>query len=172
MSRHVEKSLLEIDFASLTRGPFTPSPAASEDQVLYYLMLVRFSDGNERGGYGDVSGRQVETGSMPLYRPDELARARAALDLIFLGHFNRSEPGIFEPLRGTLLGNRDHYMHLADLNAYLRADDALTNLYARPDEWSRKAILNVANSGKFSSDRTITEYAAEIWNAKPCPVQE
>ena len=48
MSRNVEKSLLEIDFASLTRGPFTPSPAAWEDQVLYFLMLDRFSNGNEK----------------------------------------------------------------------------------------------------------------------------
>ena len=48
MSRNIEKSLLDIDFASLTRGPFTPSPAAWEDQVLYFLMLDRFSDGNER----------------------------------------------------------------------------------------------------------------------------
>lgn len=61
MSRGVEKSLLEIDFASLTRGPFTPSPAAWEDQVLYFLMLDRFSDGNEQGGYADASGRIVES---------------------------------------------------------------------------------------------------------------
>jgi starch phosphorylase len=92
--------------------------------------------------------------------------------LIFTDHFSRNEPGIFEPLRATLLANGDHYMHLADLNAYLQADGALANLYANPDDWSRKAILNVANSGRFSSDRTIAEYAAEIWNVKPCPVQE
>ena len=67
MYRNVEKSLLEIDFASLTRGPFTPSPAAWEDQVLYFLMLDRFSDGNEKGGYADVAGRPVKTGATPLY---------------------------------------------------------------------------------------------------------
>ena len=67
MSRNVEKSLLEIDFASLTRSPFTPSPAAWEDQVLYFLMLDRFSDGNEKGGHADVSGRPVCTGATPLY---------------------------------------------------------------------------------------------------------
>ncbi len=71
MSRGVEKSLLEIDFAALTRGPFTPSPAAWEDQVLYFLMLDRFSDGNERGGYADASGQPVEKGNTPLYRPDD-----------------------------------------------------------------------------------------------------
>ena len=70
MSRDVEKSLLDIDFAAPTRRSFTPSPAAWEDQVLYFLMLDRFSDGNENGGYGDAAGRPVETGATPLYRPD------------------------------------------------------------------------------------------------------
>jgi starch phosphorylase len=61
-------------------------------------------------------------------------------------------------------------MHLADLKAYLDADQRLRDLYADPDAWARKAILNVAASGKFSSDRTIAEYAADIWKAAPCPV--
>ena len=73
-SRNVEKSLLDIDFAALTRGPFTPSPAAWEDQVLYFLMLDRFSDGNENGGYADAAGRPVETGTTPLYRPEDEGR--------------------------------------------------------------------------------------------------
>ena len=64
----------------------------------------------------------------------------------------------------------DHYMHLADLKSYLEADERLCYLYAKPDEWARKAILNVASSGKFSSDRTIAEYANEIWNVQACPV--
>ena len=71
MSRNIERSLQEIDFAALTRGPFTPSPAAWEDLVLYFLMLDRFSDGNERGGYADGSGQPVEKGDTPLYRPDD-----------------------------------------------------------------------------------------------------
>ncbi len=95
---------------------------------------------------------------------------RAALDLIFSDHFSRHEPGVFAPLRDTLLTHGDHYMHLADLAAYLEADRRLLELYADPEGWARKAILNVASSGKFSSDRTIAEYAANIWNAKPCPV--
>jgi starch phosphorylase len=61
-------------------------------------------------------------------------------------------------------------MHLADLKSYLVADQKLCDLYADPASWSGKAILNVAGSGKFSSDRTIAEYAAEIWDAKACPV--
>jgi starch phosphorylase len=95
---------------------------------------------------------------------------RAALDLIFSDHFSRNEPGVFESLRDVLLTRGDHYMHLADLKSYLDADQRLTDLYARGDEWARQAILNIAGSGKFSSDRTIAQYASEIWNAKACPV--
>src|SRR5262249_24981277 len=94
----------------------------------------------------------------------------AALDLIFSDYFNRHEPGIFAPLRDALLTQGDHYMHLADLKSYLQAYQQLSELYADPAAWSRKAILNVASSGKFSSDRTIAEYASEIWNAKACAV--
>ena len=62
-------------------------------------------------------------------------------------------------------------MHLADLTSYLHADGTLCELYGRPDEWTHKVILNIAGSGKFSSDRTIREYANDIWRAKPCPVR-
>jgi len=61
-------------------------------------------------------------------------------------------------------------MHLADLKSYLNADRRLAELYSSSDAWAKKAILNVARSGKFSSDRTIAEYARDIWTAEPCPV--
>ncbi len=77
---------------------------------------------------------------------------------------------IYTPLIDTLLTNGDHYMHLADLTSYLAADERVRQLYANPDEWARKAILNIAGSGKFSSDRTIAEYAQGIWRTPPCPV--
>jgi starch phosphorylase len=95
---------------------------------------------------------------------------RQALDLIFNDHFSRYEPGIFAPIRDTLLHHGDFYMHLADLSSYLETQGRVAALYADPAGWARKAILNVASSGRFSSDRTIREYAAEIWHAKPCPV--
>src|SRR5262249_7683905 len=76
---------------------------------------------------------------------------RAALDLICGDHFSRKEPGVFAPLRDTLLTNGDHYMQLADLQSYLDADRRLVELYTDRDGWARKAILNVAGSGKFSS---------------------
>jgi glycogen phosphorylase len=120
-----------------------------------------------------LNAEQV-AGSQGWYNPqwhyDHEPETRAALDLIFSDHFSRNQPGVFEPLRETLLTHGDHYMHLADLTAYLEADRRLLESYADPKDWARKVILNVASSGRFSSDRTIAEYAAEIWNAKPCPV--
>jgi glycogen phosphorylase len=95
---------------------------------------------------------------------------RAALDLIFSDRFSRHDPGVSEALRETLLTRGDHYMHLADLGSYLAADARVAALRADPEAWARKAILNVAGSGKFSSDRTIAEYARDIWGAEPCPV--
>jgi starch phosphorylase len=73
-------------------------------------------------------------------------------------------------LRDTLLTHGDHYMHLADLRSNLEADQRLVERYADQDAWARKAVLNVAGSGKFSSDRTIGEYAASVWKAEPWPV--
>ena len=70
----------------------------------------------------------------------------------------------------VLLTGGDHYMHLADLRSYLEADGRLVHLYRDADAWAHKAILNVAASGRFSSDRTVAEYATEIWQARPCPV--
>ncbi|HUL69440.1 MAG TPA: glycogen/starch/alpha-glucan phosphorylase [Gemmatimonadales bacterium] len=106
----------------------------------------------------------------PQWHYDNEPETRAALDLVFSDHFSRNEPGVFEPLRETLLTGGDRYMHLADLTAYLEADRRLLALYADAPEWARKAIVNVAGSGKFSSDRTIAEYAGEIWHVKSCPV--
>jgi starch phosphorylase len=107
----------------------------------------------------------------PRWHFDNEPETRAALDLIFSDHFSRAEPGIFAPLRDMLLTHGDYYMHLADLTSYLAADHRLTALYADGDAWARKAILNVAGCGKFSSDGAIARYAAEIWHARPCPIR-
>jgi len=95
---------------------------------------------------------------------------RAALDTLFSDGFAGEHAGIFEPLRNALLTSGDYYMHLADLKDYLRADAELMNLHRDPLAWARKALINIASSGRFSSDRAIAEYAAEIWHAQPCPV--
>ena len=106
----------------------------------------------------------------PRWHYDNEPETRAALDLIFSDHFSRYEPGIFEPLRDVLLARGDHYRHLADLTSYLDADQRLLKLHADQEAWARKVILNIAASGRFSSDRTIAEYASEIWDVRPCPV--
>jgi starch phosphorylase len=106
----------------------------------------------------------------PHWHYDNEPETRAALDLIFSDYFSRNEPGAFAPIHDTLLTNGDHYMHLADLPSYVQAQDRLGDLYANHAGWAGKAILNIASSGKFSSDRTIHEYATEIWKAEPCPV--
>jgi len=106
----------------------------------------------------------------PQWHYDNEPETRAALDLILSDYFSRNEPGVFGPLSEALL-NGDHYMHLADLQSYLQADQQLCEVYSDAAAWSRKAILNVASSGKFSSDRTIAEYATDIWKVGPCPVE-
>ena len=106
----------------------------------------------------------------PHWHYEHEPETKAALDLIFSGYFSRDESGMFDPIRDTLLTQGDHYMHLADLTSYVQAQDRLGELYSNPSEWARKAILNVASSGKFSSDRTIHEYTSEIWKAEPCPI--
>jgi starch phosphorylase len=106
----------------------------------------------------------------PHWHYENEPETRAALDLIFSDHFSRNEPGVFAPLRDTLLTQGDHYMHLADLTSYCQAQERLGTLYAEPGAWAQKAILNVASSGQFSSDRSIAEYASEIWKVEPCPV--
>jgi starch phosphorylase len=105
----------------------------------------------------------------PHWHYENEPETRGALDLIFSDYFSRNEPGVFAAIRDTLLTSGDHYLHLADLTSYCSAQDAVTALYANPAEWARKAILNVASSGKFSSDRTITEYNRDIWKAELCP---
>ena len=106
----------------------------------------------------------------PQWHYDNEPETRAVLNLIFSDHFSRYEPGVFTPIRDALLTHGDFYMHLADLGSYLDADQRVRELYADPHGWARKAILNVAGSGKFSSDRTIAEYSADIWKVEPCPV--
>jgi starch phosphorylase len=130
---------------------------AGEDNFFLFGLTAE-QVANSRGWYN------------PRWHYDNEPETRAALDLIFSDHFSRNEPGVFAELRDTLLTHGDHYMHLADLKSYLEADQRLIELYADQDAWARKAILNVAGSGKFSSDRTIAEYAANIWDVEPCPV--
>ena len=106
----------------------------------------------------------------PMWHYENEPETRAALDLIFSDHFSRGEPGVFASLRDTLLTSGDYYMHLADLTSYAETQARAGALYANRNAWAEKALLNIAYSGRFSSDRTIAEYAAEIWKTQPSPV--
>src|SRR6266851_3640390 len=96
---------------------------------------------------------------------------RRALDMIAANAFSPAEPGIFAPIVDVLLTHGDYYMHLADLAAYVQTQAQISALYMQPEAWVRKAILNVGHAGMFSSDRTIANYAADIWQVQPCPVE-
>jgi starch phosphorylase len=122
--------------------------------------------------FGLTAGQVVNTRGWynPRWHYDHEPETRRALEQMLSGHFNPGEPGIFAPLFDTLVTHGDYYLHLADLKSYLEADQRMINLYGDQKAWVRRAILNVAASGKFSSDRTIAEYARNIWEAGPCPV--
>jgi len=95
------------------------------------------------------------------------AELRQTLDMIASGHFSPDDPGRFKPLVDSLLLGGDRYALLADYAAYVECHAAVDRLHADPDAWTRKAILNVARSGMFSSDRAIQTYADEVWGVKP-----
>ncbi len=104
------------------------------------------------------------------YNPWEIyntnAELKQALDMINSGYFSPDAPARFRPIFDTLTGYGDHFLLLADYEAYIASQDRVDALFRDPEEWSRRAILNVAGMGKFSSDRTIREYADRIWNVK------
>jgi starch phosphorylase len=110
------------------------------------------------------------------YNPQDLYHSneeiRRAIDLIRTDFFNLNEPGIFQPIVSTLLENGDFYMHLADLPSFIEAQSKVDQLYRDQESWTEKAINNIARTGRFSSDRTIREYAKEIWKVEPVNVEE
>jgi glycogen phosphorylase len=109
------------------------------------------------------------------YNPCEFynadAELRQVIDMIAGNYFSKSEPGIFDPIVKSLLENGDVYCLLADFRSYMETQDKVDTLYKNPLEWTKKAILNVAGMGKFSSDRAIIQYANEIWKIKPVHIE-
>ena len=95
------------------------------------------------------------------------AELKEVLDMIAGGFFSVEEPDRYQAIFDNLLHKGDHYLLLADYASYIARQDAVGALYQDQEEWSRMAILNVARVGKFSSDRTIGEYAKNIWNVTP-----
>ena len=101
------------------------------------------------------------------YKPEEYyihnERVKRVMDAIKGELFCPGEPGLFDWIFNALIHHGDYYLHLADFDAYVETQAKVARDFSQPALWSRKAILNVARMGKFSSDRTIREYAQEIW---------
>ena len=97
---------------------------------------------------------------------------RRVLDSLANNRFSPHEPGIFQPIVDMLLDGGDYFFHLADLDSYRQVQEVVSSDYTDSKEWTRKAILNVARMGKFSSDRTIREYAREIWKIQEVPPEK
>jgi starch phosphorylase len=95
---------------------------------------------------------------------------KRVLDMIQFNFFNKNEPGIFKPIFDALVHQGDKYCLLADYQSYIDTQRAVDAAYKQRGSWVEKSILNTANAGKFSSDRTIKEYADEIWQVKPVKV--
>jgi starch phosphorylase len=117
-----------------------------------------------------MTTRQVSdlksSGYRPLdyyYRSQELRRA---IDMIGDGSFSPGDPGLFKPVVDALLG-QDSYLLLADYAAYIDCQFKVDRHFQQPGQWARTSILNTAGMGRFSSDRTIAEYAREIWGVSP-----
>jgi starch phosphorylase len=94
---------------------------------------------------------------------------RDVIDLIRSGFFSRGDTELFRPLIDGLM-YQDPYLLFADFQSYIECQERVAAVYADPDRWTRMSILNTARSGKFSSDRTIREYCADIWRVKSVPI--
>ncbi len=92
---------------------------------------------------------------------------RAALDMIKANVFSLLEPGLFDPILRSLLDYNDYYMLLADLRSYSEAQDRVDAAYRDAKRWNRMSLMNIARSGFFSSDRSVMEYARDIWHVAP-----
>jgi starch phosphorylase len=95
---------------------------------------------------------------------------RRVVDSIASGHFSRGDKDLFRPLVARLLSSRDQYVHLADLQSYIETQELVDIEYQDRRSWMRKSLINIARMGKFSSDRTIRQYAKDIWNIRPAVI--
>lgn len=117
------------------------------------------------------TAEQVEDLRSNGYNPrkyyDEDPELHQALTQMATGTFSPEEPNRYTGLFDSLVNLGDHYQLLADYRSYIDTQDKVDELYQQPDEWARRTVLNIANMGYFSSDRTIQEYADDIWHIKP-----
>ena len=104
----------------------------------------------------------------PYYNQDD--ELKMALDQIRAGYFSPNQPKLFKALVDGLLEDGDHFFVLADYRQYIDCQEQVSAMFQDKNLWHKKAVLNVAGMGKFSSDRAIRQYADEIWRVTPCQI--
>ncbi|MFM9914550.1 MAG: glycogen/starch/alpha-glucan phosphorylase, partial [Rhizobacter sp.] len=107
------------------------------------------------------------SGYQPMRHYEGNPKLKAVLDAIAAGQFSPDEPDRYRSLIDSLLWGGDHYLLLADYESYVETQSKVDALYQQPTEWATRAIANVAGMGVFSSDRTIEQYARQIWHVEP-----
>jgi starch phosphorylase len=125
------------------------------DNIFIFGMTVEDVDNLRSKGYN------------PREYYEKNAELKLCLDQIQGGFYSPEDPNLFHDIVDVLLNRGDHYMLLADYDSYVKTQEKVDRLYMNPLEWSKKCLLNIAASGKFSSDRTISDYARDIWNVEP-----
>ena len=122
-----------------------------------------------------LNSKEVEDIKNSGYDPQEYYESdpelKEALDMINNDYFNPDEKGIFQHIFNDLVNFGDNYLLLADYRSYVDMQDEVDKVYTDRFEWTKRSILNTARSGKFSSDRTISQYAEEIWGVSPVPIR-
>ncbi len=125
-----------------------------DDNIFIFGLTVEEVDELRRAGYNPQT----------YYHGN--AELKRALDQIREGFFSPDNKSLFEPIINALLYEGDYFMVLADYEAYVKEQENVEKVFRKPAEWNKKAIINVANVGKFSSDRTIKDYNDEIWQTE------
>lgn len=135
---------------------------------------IREEVGEENIFIFGLLAEEVEELKQKGYNPkdyyDRIPELKRVIDMIANNFFNPGEPGIFKDIIDSLM-NVDYYCLFADYESYIKTQDEVSKLYTNLDEWTKKSIYNVAGMGKFSSDRSVKEYADKIWKAKPVKVE-
>jgi len=130
-----------------------------DDNIFIFGLDSAAADNLKKSGYDPLDF---------YHRNPELRRV---LDQIRRGYFSKDQPDLFKPITDTLLHGGDNYLLLADFESYVACQERVSEKFRDKQAWTRMSILNTARMGKFSTDRTIKEYAGEIWGVKPVKIK-
>jgi starch phosphorylase len=123
------------------------------------------------GMLADEIVKERENGYNPVKYYESNTELKQIIDMIASDYFNKKEPGLFKPIVDSLIRD-DYYFLLADYQSYIEKQDEVSNAYKDVDGWTKMSIYNVARIGKFSSDRSVKEYAEKIWDVHPIKIEE